>query len=345
MGLKKISIQELCTGMFISELDISWQKTPFFRHKRLVTEQQDIELLKQAGVEWLVIDISKSKLSRVKSKVKIMADASSIVLEQPEAVLVEIQVETPKVKPKSFAPKVALKQELKAAKQVQNEILEAVKTLQKACERGEVISSEAVNPVVEKTLNSIDNNSQAMMALLHEGRDGSKVTMHSFGVFALVLLLSTHLEYSVEDQQELGLAALIHDAGWTKLPIHLMSKGKHYTPTEKKLVTQHITIVKKMLKDQPEISSRVMSVVEQHHEFLDGSGYPKQLKGDDIDPWSRLLTTCNEYDEMVHGLGEHPGMTPQSALSSLFRLSKKGKLDPLYTTHLISLLGDRKSVV
>ncbi|HBF08874.1 MAG TPA: hypothetical protein DHW71_13025 [Gammaproteobacteria bacterium] len=352
MALKRINIQDLKLGMFVSELDISWVKSPFFRHKRLIVKQEDIELLKKAGVESLVIDVDKSKVAvpdpksvpKPASLNEAVTNADSVDAEgaaETNEDKTVIQKPAPEKKGSPFmkAPKVPLKEEFKVAKRIQSEVLNAVDQIQSAFETGRSVSQEQVNPVVEKTLESIDNNSQAIMALLHEGRDGGKIATHSFGVFALVLLLSSHLEYSVEDQQALGLAALTHDAGWTKLPTHLMGKGKPYTASEKKLVAQHIPIVKGMVKQQAELSEGVISAIEQHHEYLDGSGYPMQLKEESIHPWARLLATCNEYDELVHGLGESPGMTPQNALSALFQLSKKGKLDRYFTTNLISLLG------
>lgn len=346
MALKKIKIKDLRLGMFVSELDISWVKSPFFRHKRLILKQEDIDLLRQAGVEILVIDISKSQLTR-------STDRPGLPKSEPETGDEGVELE-PALRDLSDGlggassevksgvetkPKVPLRQELEVAKRIQSEVLNAVGEIQSAFERGHTVSLDKVNPIVEKTLESIDNNGQAIMALLHEGRDGGKIAMHSFGVFALVLLLSNLLEYDAEDQQLLGLAALTHDAGWTKLPAHLMSKGKPYSPQEAKLIRQHIPIVVKMLASQPDMDQRVVQTIEQHHEFMDGSGYPKNLKADEISGWARVLATCNEYDEMVHGMGESPGMTPQNALSALFQLSQKGKLDPFFTTKLISLLG------
>lgn len=368
MTLKKINIDELRLGMFVSELDISWVKSPFFRHTRHILRQEDIELLKKAGVASLTIDLSKStevekdeessrasdvpdnsnqkkqhtkktaQLSGARAAAKTKKSSVSANSREKKSKANNSE-ETKNVSARIREPKIPLQQEFKVARRIQSEVLNAVVELQQAFEQGQIVAPETVNPVVEKTLESIDNNSQAIMALLHEGRDGGKIAMHSFGVFALVLLLSSHLNFSLEEQYLLGLAALSHDAGWTKLPSQLMSKGKPYTFQERILAQQHIPIVLKMLSKQADLPDAVYTMVAQHHELLDGTGFPDGLSGDQLHPWGRLLATCNEYDELVHGLGEKPGMTPQNALSVLFQMANRGLLDKFYTTRLISLLG------
>jgi len=340
--LKNITIDELVLGMFVSELDISWVKSPFFRHKRLIAQQQDIELLKKAGVKKLVIDLTKSTIIEATSAKQTQsqgippaqstAQSTTQTLVQPSAGPVakhgELQV-----------PKVELHKEIHNALKIQQEIVDTVAQMNQSFEAGDQVSVEKLTPIVNKTLESIDNNSQAIMALLHEGRQDSRLVAHSFGVFALVLMLASHLDFAVEDQETIGLAALMHDAGWSKLPSKLMSKGKPYTPQEKTLAMQHIPILQKLMAHQKNIPDVVQQIMYQHHECLDGSGYPMQLKGDAIHPWARLLAVCNEYDEKVHGLGESPGMTPQNALSTLYHDAEKNKLDSQFTSQLISLLG------
>jgi len=355
MSLSKVAIDDLAVGMFVVDMDISWMKSPFFRHKRMIEKEHDIALLRKAGVTLVTIDVAKSRINRVKPAAPVQdaptnavqvhsispaeIETEPLIPEDQSSPVASVSFDFDQVRSKATnGPRVMLKEEIKAAKQLQGEILARIDAINAALESGEPLSPRAVSPLVARTVLSIQNNNQAMMALLHEGRGSGKIASHGFGVFALLLMLGEAFEMSEHDLELLGLTALVHDAGWLRLPGNLFSKGRAYAPHEKKLVDQHISLAKSMLEKQS-IDSRVIKTVSEHHELLDGSGFPKGMMGDELDAFARLLAVCNEYDEMVHGLGEHPGMTPQTALSDLYKQAQVGKLDQIVVAKLVSLLG------
>src|SRR5690606_12464092 len=125
------------------------------------------------------------------------------------------------------------------------------------------------------------------------------------------------------EREQLGLAALLHEAGWTQLPLNLIGKRTRYTPTEIALIHKHTLISDQILlrSDLPELTRRL---VAEHHELLDGSGYPQGLKSDQIHPLSQLLTVVDVYEERVHQLTDEPGMIPTSALRLLYIEAERG---------------------
>ena len=319
MSNKRIKVDELKLGMFIVELDISWIKSPFFRHKRLITKNEDIKLLKRAGVKELVIDMEKSE---------VVADESK-----------KTKNKSVEKKTKVDAGPITIKQEVKAATKVKKEVMNAVNSLTAQVENGEPIELDVVSPIINKTIESLERNNQALLTLLHQGRKDSKLASHTFGVFTLAMILAKEQNLSKPDTEALGLAAMLHDSGWSKLPANLFAKGKKYTSSECTLARQHIVILEKILDKSDSIPEITRVIIQQHHELGDGSGFPKALKLAKIHPLARMLTICDIYDECVHGLGERRGMVAANAISEIFKLGKKGVLDEALTRFLAKTMG------
>jgi len=334
--LKEIELHRLQPGMFVVKLDIPWIDSPFVKNTRLIKSKDEIAKLSKAGVKIVTIDLSKGRKpedtndrSEVKAKENVEPE------KKPEA-KTEPQKETPK-SPTKQAP-TALAQELEVAGAIRNQIKSAVSDLNSRLEKDLPIDSESITPLIDQTLESLERNNQALLSLTQLKRKSQKLTDHSFSCFCLSLNTAQALKLPAEETNALSIAALLHDTGWLQLPIKLMGKRSPYTPTERKLVSSHCDIGLKMLKssDIPELSKRIIA---EHHERLDGSGYPRGLKADDIHLTSKILSVVDYYDELVHQLLDKPGMLSTNALRQLYRDAEKGGFDKKIVESFISVLG------
>lgn len=326
MTTKRIDIDELQPGMFITELDISWIKSPFFRHKRLISKIDDIKLLKKAGVKKILIDLDKSEQART--------DAMDSPPEVREKGAEEIAH-----KAEAGDKPTTLEAELKAATNVKRDVVNAVNSLNLHVENGEPLKLDVLAPIVDKTIASLERNDQALLTLLHQGCKDSNLASHTFGVFTLAMFMAKEQNLSEIETESLALAAMLHDSGWSKLPGNLFAKGKKFSEPESALVKLHITILEKVLEKSELVPQQVRLIIRQHHELGDGSGYPQQLALCEIDPLARLLTICDVYHEFVHGIGECGGMVATKAISEIYKLGQKGVLDPAFTALLAKTMG------
>ncbi len=338
---KKISIAQLKPGMFIHELDIPWLQSPFLRHRRKINSQKDILLLKKAAVKELVIDLQRGDdVSSGDTPAQIQETEKNIpVVDKPveEKTTTEKQVEGEQ---KSVSEKKAkLNEELKVARVLQGKISRMVNELGNLVKEGRPIAVQTINPLIDEARDSLVRNDQALLTMLHLHRQDIKLSDHGFGVFAVVLPLAMRLGRSDQDISDLGLAALLHDTGWARLPIHLLGKNKAYTEMEQKLIHQHPGIVKKVLQQSEDVPENVIKLVTQHHEFSDGSGYPKHLKDTEIFELVEILQVADFYDEFIHGLTDKPGMLPVNALKLLYQLTRKGQFREEIVGELIHVMG------
>ena len=331
---KAITIEQLCVGMFVTKLDISWLDSPFLSHTRLIKQTSDIESLKAAGVKKVVIDLSRSTVTvtepgdpvETQQKRAPVAAAAPV----PVPLVAHTQTETRQTH--------HVEREMAAAVQLRGKIRKVVENLQRTFETGAPVPVAELVHLVDSTLESLARNDQALMSLVHLSRKAQKIADHVFGVFCLVLNLALVRKVPDDEREQLGLAALLHEAGWTQLPLNLLGKRTRYTKAEESLVRKH-TLLGDQILARSELPKLTQRLVAEHHELLDGSGYPRGLRGSDLHPLSHLLSVVDAYEERVRQLTDEPGVIPTNALRSLYRDAERGAFSPEVVASFIGLLG------
>jgi len=338
MAIKQIPISSLKLGMYVIKLDISWIDSPFMYHHLTIKSSKQVDKLVKAGVKKLSIDTSKgvdvdesaTKASDAISENSSNTNISHTMIKELDTVEQASQVEPVKV---------SIEKEMGVAKALQKQVVKLAEDINESLKNDEVVDAEKVSPLISGTLDSLQRNDQALATLINMQRKDESLSNHAFATFSLALTLSLKLDLPEESKQALALAAFFHDAGWLKLPLNLLGKKTPYTPNEAKLVQQHVAIGHKSLSSKCELSELVMRIIDEHHECIDGSGYPRKLKSDSIHPLSNIFAVVVRYDELVHGLQDKPAVTPHGALAALFKDAKTGRLNTDAVSTLVSVLS------
>ncbi|TVZ39095.1 HD-GYP domain-containing protein (c-di-GMP phosphodiesterase class II) [Alteromonadaceae bacterium 2753L.S.0a.02] len=326
---QQIQLSQLMPGMFVVKLDIPWIESPFLKHSRLITSIDDINKLRKAGVRQVIIDTEKGDVPT----------ASQNKTPTPGKVLTENKEISPnKLKQADNASASGLAKELDVAVKLRSEIKNTVRTINDKLERNLPINSDALLPLIDDTLLSLQRNDQALLNLVHLTHKSQKLIDHAFGTFCLALNLAVTVNFDTEERQALGIAALLHETGWLQLPLHLMGKRTEYTKSERALVQSHIEMGLRLLKES-EIPSLSRRIIEEHHELCDGSGYPKGRDAQNTHRASKLFCVVDTYDEWVHQLLDKPGSLPTNALRALYKLAEQGRYDIEFVAGLINILG------
>ena len=330
--LKKISIDELQIGMFIVEMDISWIKSPFLRHRRSIENNKDILLLKKSGVKKITIDLDKAQLRELIEE----SDEIISVIESPsKSAEQEIIADSAKLD----QPSVALNEELIRAQVLKSQAKKSFVQINNAVKANQTVPVELIAPVIDETVTSLLRNSQALLTLMNLKRYEEKLFSHSFSVMTLALTLAIKDGIEGKELKNLGVAALLHDIGWAQLPLNLFGKAHKYTENELKVVQQHVKISNIIVSQSDDIHEITQQLILSHHERGDGSGYPESKCQEQLDPLARILIVADYYDEMVHGLLDRPGLISAEVLKCLYKESRINKLDKYYVEMLIKLLG------
>jgi len=175
------------------------------------------------------------------------------------------------------------------------------------------------------------NSSEKLGELLCQIQRKDRYTQeHSNRVSRLVQKFAPVCGYSGAKFLELNAAAWYHDIGKVYICDTVLKKEGLFSEVEFIIMQRHATLAKDVLVTH--FNERVYEIVSQHHERLDGSGYPNGLKGEEICEEARIIAICDSFDAMTTDRVYKKGMDPQKALHELKRLA-----GVLYDAHLVEM--------
>ncbi|HMM19224.1 MAG TPA: HD domain-containing phosphohydrolase [Selenomonadales bacterium] len=158
---------------------------------------------------------------------------------------------------------------------------------------------------------------------------------HSVAVAALSGMLADWLELSPGAVADVVLAGVLHDAGKTQIPRSLIADADP-TPDRREIIEQHVLLAVQMLKEQPRLAQDVLVAIMQHHERLDGSGYPLGLTENDIRQYARIIALADRLCNIAADAGRvNPFTLLETIKNEMF-----AKLDPTVTDTFIRRFTD-----
>jgi len=171
-------------------------------------------------------------------------------------------------------------------------------------------------PLAENLVRASRNRNLLLVSMTQksEGDPLERLAKHMVDVTVLAISTSMELGYDQGSLLSLALGALLHDVGWTKLPLELFVKKE---PSEEELdaIRRHPLLGYELVASFEERFPQLAKVVLQEHEREDGSGYPHGLRGEDIHDFAKVVGICDTYDTLIHIDGLHPYRAMQRLLS------------------------------
>ncbi len=332
MATKRISIDKLTPGMFIVEMDVPWYRTPFLFHKRAIKDQQTIQLMKQHGIRMVTIDTSKGcdlpSTSTASPEHSARRESTS-----PEPVPVPATQPTPTPAPQTNDH---------PAMVIYAQAQEAVERIFDDLERGIPPSPEATKAVVSNVLAQVLSDRTAMttqLAIQKIKQFDRSLTSHALDTCVLSLIVAIESELDQPTQELVGMGALLHDAGYVRLPRNLVRKRDECTGPDKTLLEQHCKLGIALLSEHSGMPEDVLRIVREHHERTDGSGFPGGLSGSNISQLAQIVGIVDFYDGMVSRRGTRPAMIPHDAVRQLFLTGERGQFDKSLVELMIRSIG------
>ena len=133
------------------------------------------------------------------------------------------------------------------------------------------------------------------------------------------------------------MAAMLHDMGKARLPDRVRFREDHFTPAEHKLYQSHVGHSVTLAK-QLGLHVTVALGISQHHEMVDGTGFPLGLKGEKIGPHAKILALVNRYDNLCNPGNPSGALTPHESLSLIFA-QMKTRFDTAALSAFIRMMG------
>jgi HD-GYP domain-containing protein (c-di-GMP phosphodiesterase class II) len=114
-----------------------------------------------------------------------------------------------------------------------------------------------------------------------------------------LIALGRHLGFPRRELSNLGMIGMLADVGKTRLPHALLEKPGMLTPAEYNVVKEHVRLGLEALLPSVALAPAIIQGIAQHHERLDGSGYPKGLKGDEIGIYGRMAAIADSFAALI----------------------------------------------
>ncbi len=171
--------------------------------------------------------------------------------------------------------------------------------------------------VFHSILNDLMGNEQIVIHLANISSQSGAMYHHAVNVAVLATAVGMSIGYNRNQLTELGIGALLHDIGKIELPSELLNKTTRWTPEEQEIAKQHTINGFNILRKQHDISLLSAHVALQHHERLDGSGYPQGLRGNQIHEYAQIVAICDVYDSLTTPRPWRRRYMPQDALEYL----------------------------
>ncbi|MGE6137377.1 HD-GYP domain-containing protein [Aeromonas rivipollensis] len=310
-----IPVNQLQPGMYV--LAIASQTGAMeIAQTGLVTNRQQVDALIRRGVLTVRVDLARSKLPGIEQ----------VVSPSPSH-------NAGSARPAGSGEGRALKirRLYQEARELQGKFIRHLKA-------GEPIDITPLAAVAEEMVDTMFTHGDAMLCLARIRAKDAYLMEHSMNVAILLANFGRYLGLERNVLKELTLGGLLHDVGKIMTPDEVLNKPGKLTDEEFGVMRQHVVHSYDILSNTAGITPTMLEVAANHHERLDGTGYPQRLKGEQLSLYTRMSGIVDVYDAVTADRVYKQGMQPTQA----FRILLKGinqHFDAELVTKFIKCMG------
>lgn len=321
-----IDINELRVGLYV-ELELGWMSHPFPTGSFKISSNRQIETIRGLGLKQVRFVPSKSDppLDAPSSHPSMDETAAARALAQERefrrhrAQQIEAQQKSLKLCEQKFG----------AAQQLFKRVQESV------LEQPQAVRDDCV-AMITAAIREMECDGEAAIRLLSEGV-GERAAMHPVNVSVMSVLLGKAMGLAGQDLVDLGVGAFLHDVGKLQLPQRVRWFEDGFSIEDFKQYQEHVgkgvAIANRM-----QLTEGALMAIAQHHELMDGTGFPMRPPGSELTLGARILALVNRYDNLCNPLRQVAALTPHEALSLLFA-QHKARFDNVVLSAFIRMMG------
>jgi HD-GYP domain-containing protein (c-di-GMP phosphodiesterase class II) len=307
----RIHVHELRIGMFVSELEIPWNQSPFDEENLgfAIRNREQLAKLRDC-CNYVYIDVDKQR-------------------RQYGAIPTGLTKTTDKV---------AFDKAFGKASSTYQTASSLVKNVMEDIRFGNQLNSTVAKEAVSDCVNNVLDNSDTMQLLTQLKNMDEYTSQHSLNVCILSILLGKYIKLSTDKLNKLGLCGLLHDMGKSKVPLEILNKEGALTGKEMEIMKNHALLGKDILQNTQGIDQEAIEVAFSHHERLNGSGYPRGLVSDEITAFTKIVSIADTYDAVTSDRVYKKGKLHLEAVEILIK-GRKTHFDDKLVIQFIECMG------
>lgn len=318
----KVPVTDLQIGYYI-KLPMSWKMHPFLLSSFCIKDDAHLEQLRHLGLTEIIVDTEKSKVA--------------VILKAPPP-----SPPAPDTSPKPSEHDTEQQEQrrsLRISEKAYNESLHPLKEAFVQLASKPDSSLATIGTLIRQVTTQLMQQDEPVgVQLVRASNQSDLFLLHSLNVALISMLMAREAGWTILQIEDAGLAGLLHDVGELKIPQQIARKRTELTKAELSYLHMHPQYGFDQLTGIHAYSPQIRNVVLQHHENLDGSGYPKGIKADKIGQLTRLVAVADYFDEQLHPRNNQGLASPNQILSRLYKRADK-QLDATFIQLLIKLMG------
>ncbi|MHB8983775.1 MAG: HD-GYP domain-containing protein [Carboxydocellales bacterium] len=220
------------------------------------------------------------------------------------------------------------------SEQTRREAIAITQEVMTKVKAGANLDTRKVSRVINDLIDEILNNKNLIVSLIDIRALNDYTFSHSVNVAVLSLIMAMSLKYDQLSLKNLAVGALLHDVGKILIPDEEYTSNSPEEHEQASAIQQHPTLGYEILRKLEGVSLISAHVALQHHERYNGEGYPRQLKGEEIHEFARIVAIAEVYDAMTSDTPNRSRYAPHHALEYIFANS-----GTLFDPHLVKIFA------
>jgi len=324
---KKISVYSLTIGMFVYKLDRPWADSNYPLEGFHIQSADEIRKLKLV-CRHVYIDERLDK----------SIDKKQVRLIKKEKKKIKIKKIIKLPNQQNYSNVVPLKKVLKKAIKNHQQLHQTVNYLFTHIHNHNIIKVNQIKEVLSSTVNNIIENPDALMWIARTRKNDDYT--YNFVLKQTIWALATarQLGMNPADMERLALASILSGIGKSKLPKEILLNEQQLNVKQFSIYKQHVNYTVNILKKMKKIHPQIIHIVQNHCEYIDGSGYPNKLKGDDIYLASQIIGLAAFYERSNTPRDLSRAVSPNESLEEINR-NKGNKFSAELVEKFIQAIG------
>lgn len=319
--LKHIELADLELGMFVHKMEGSWFDHPLWKASFLIEDDKRLRLLKESRLRGVIIDTAKGRdVGAAASPPAVAANPAASPAASPASKRINAIRRRSRLEADPGMP-VSIDQEIHAAQGVANRAKDTLGRAFMAARLGKALNVKSIEPVVDDILASVRRNPQAFSGLMRCKLRNELMFRHALSVSALMVALGRRMKLPPQEVHNCGLAGLLLDIGVNYLPPTLEPPAGDYRNLEPAVWQSHVKLGYRALANDGDLPQLVLDAVLQHHERIDGSGFPAGLEGSQISPVARMAAICDTFDFLLAQSNTAAALDPAAAIQQMKQMA------------------------
>ncbi len=326
---KKIPINNLLKGMYVSRLDRPWIETSYPIEGFYIQNDEDIRKLSSL-CKYIYIDVDLTRLRVDPQKLQLNDNHT------PQFTVESVKEKISEhIKAKSDGPsktrirrsskllyteRVAFEKEFKTANKLYQTISHTAEEVLQNVESSGQIDITKVNQIASDMVDSIIRNPDAFLWLSRLKAKDTHTHNRSIRATIWGIAFGRYLSLSKKELDELSIALLVSNIGKARLPRELLEKADKLNSVERSVYQKHISYSVKLLRQMGSFSATIVNTVASYCERFDGSGYPRKLLGNKIAFSAQIAGLVSYYEKITNHRDSNKSLDATRAMEHLYKL-------------------------